>query len=90
MKRSVIVSAWSTWVCGTMGWPIPRAACATYDSAMTAVRARSSRAWSSVMSYSCRIPHAGAIIAIALCTSTRMSPEWTGIGYGSAGGSPGW
>ena len=31
----------------------------------------------------------GASIASALCTSTRMSPECTGIGYGSAGGRPG-
>ena len=37
------------------------------------------------MSYSCFMPHAGAVSAIALCTSARMSPEWTGIGNGSAG-----
>ena len=35
------------------------------------------------------MPHAGAVSAMALCTSTRMSPECTGIGNGSAGGRPG-
>ena len=35
------------------------------------------------------MPQAGASMASALCTSTRMSPECTGIGYGSAGGRPG-
>ena len=29
------------------------------------------------------MPHIGASIAMALCTSTRMSPECTGIGSGS-------
>ena len=89
MKRSVIVLASSTCFCGTIGRPRPRAACATNDSAMTEALARSSRACSSVMSSSWCMPQAGASIASALCTSTRMSPEWTGIGYGSAGGRPG-
>ena len=35
------------------------------------------------------MPQAGASIATALCTSTRMSPECTGTGYGSAGARPG-
>ena len=35
------------------------------------------------------MPQAGASMASALCTSTRMSPECTGSGYGSAGGRPG-
>ena len=34
-------------------------------------------------------PTPGASIASADCTSTRMSPECTGIGNGSAGGRPG-
>ena len=89
MNRSVIVAAWSTRRCGTIGSPTPRAAWATKDSAITEARARSSRACSSLMSSSCRSPQAGASMARALCTSTRMSPECTGIGYGSAGGSPG-
>ena len=62
---------------------------ATNESAITEARARSSRACSSLMSSSWCIPQAGASIASALCTSTRMSPECTGIGYGSAGGRPG-
>ena len=80
MNRSVIVAASSTRRCGTMGSPTPRAAWATKDSAITEARARSSRACSSLMSRSCRSPQAGASMARALCTSTRMSPEWTGIG----------
>ena len=35
------------------------------------------------------MPQAGAVRAIALWTSARMSPECTGMGKGSAGGSPG-
>ncbi len=89
MNRSTIVFAWSTSLCGTIGWAGPRADCATYDRAMTAARARSSRACFSLMSSSGFMPHAGASIASALCTSTRMSPEWIGIGNGSAGGRPG-
>jgi hypothetical protein len=89
MNRSVIVLASSTRRCGTIGWPVPRADWATNDSAITDARARSSRACSSLMSSSCRMPQAGASMASALCTSTRMSPECTGIGYGSAGGRPG-
>ena len=64
-------------VCGTGGWPAPRADCATNDSAMTEARARSSRACSSVMSMSCPKPHSGASIASADWTSTRGSPERT-------------
>ena len=89
MNRSVIVFASSTRFWLTIGRPSPRAACATKDSAITDARARSSRACSSLISSSWRIPYAGASMASALCTSTRMSPECTGIGYGSAGGRPG-
>ena len=89
MKRSTIVFALSTSDCGTIGSPRPRADWATYDSAITDARARSSRARSASMSSSGRSPHAGASIASALCTSTRTSPECTGNGNGSAGGSPG-
>ena len=35
------------------------------------------------------MPQTGASMASALCTSTRMSPECTGIGNGSAGRQPG-
>ena len=52
-KRSGIEVALSTSVCGTGGWPMPRADCATNDSAMTDTRARSSRACSSEMSITC-------------------------------------
>ncbi len=89
MKRSTIVRAPSMCACGTIGWPVPRADCATNDIAMTDTWARFSRAVSSSMSSSGWRPHAGASIAIADCTSTRTSPECTGIGNGSAGGSPG-
>ena len=89
MNRSVIVLASSTWRCGTIGRPGPRADWATKDSAITDALARSSLACSSLMSRSWCMPQAGASIASALCTSTRMSPECTGIGYGSAGGRPG-
>jgi hypothetical protein len=34
-------------------------------------------------------PQTGASMARADCTSTRMSPEWTGMGNGSAAGRPG-
>src|SRR5437588_2329037 len=71
------------------GFPIPRADCATNDSAITDARARLSRASSSGMSISSRKPHCGPSIASADCTSTRGSPEWTLSGWGSAGGSPG-
>jgi hypothetical protein len=50
MNRSVIVFALSTSRCGTIGCPMPRAAWATYDSAITAARERSSRACTSSMS----------------------------------------
>ena len=75
--------------CGTIGSPSPRADWATNDSDITEARARSSRTWASSMSSSCCRPQNGANIASALCTSTRMSPEWTGMGNGSAGGRPG-
>jgi len=75
MNRSVIDDASSTRRCGTIGKPGPRAAWATNDNAITEARARSSRACSSLMSRSCRKPQAGASMASALCTSTRMSPE---------------
>jgi hypothetical protein len=52
MNRSTIVLASSTRRCGTAGTPMPRADCATYDSAMTAARASSSRASSALMSSS--------------------------------------
>ena len=80
MNRSVIVLASSTRLCGTIGEPRPRADWATKDSAITEALARSSRACSSLMSSSWCMPQAGASIASALCTSTRMSPECTGIG----------
>ncbi len=89
MNRSTMVLAVSICFCGTAGRPRPRADCATNDIAVTEMRARSSRACASSMSVNCSSPQYGAIIAIALCTSTRMSPECTGIGNGSAGGRPG-
>src|SRR3954454_16027584 len=89
MKRSTTVAHSSMRFCGTIGRPMPRADCATNDIAVTETRARSSRHCTSSMSSSCCSPHVGASIAIALSTSTRMSPECTGTGNGSAGGSPG-
>ena len=89
MNRSTMVSALSMSFCGTAGSPRPRAACATNDSAVTDTRARSERHCSSLMSSSWLSPQYGASIATADCTSTRMSPECTGTGNGSAGGSPG-
>ena len=56
---------------------MPRADCATKESAITEARARSSRACSSEMSISGSKPHSGASIASAACTSTRGSPERT-------------
>src|SRR5437764_11507490 len=53
------------------GFPIPRADCATNDSAITDARARLSRASSSGMSISSRKPHCGPSIASADCTSAR-------------------
>ena len=44
---------------GTGGRPVPRADCATKDSAITDARARSSRACSSEMSISAPKPHSG-------------------------------
>src|SRR5437764_8128939 len=88
-NRSAIRLALSTSRCGTGGFPIPRADCATNDSAITDARARLSRASSSGMSISSRKPHCGPSIASADCTSTRGSPEWTVSGWGSAGGIPG-
>ena len=87
--RSTTVCALSTSFCGTIGCQVPRADCATYESAITETRARLFRASSSEISSSGFKPHAGASIAIADCTSTRTSPEWTGSGNGSAAGSPG-
>jgi hypothetical protein len=89
MKRSTIVVALSTSRWDTIGLPSPRADWATKASAMTDTRARSSRICSASMSSICCSPHAGASIATADCTSTRMSPECTGSGNGSAGGRPG-
>ena len=80
MNRSTMLRPSSTCSWGTGGRPGPRADWATKDSAMTEARARSSRACSSSMSSSWRMPQAGASMASALCTSTRMSPECTGIG----------
>ena len=68
---------------------MPRADCATNDSAITDARARSVRACASEMSISCWSPHSGASIASAACTSTRGSPVRTVSGHGSAGGRPG-
>ena len=76
MNRSGIVFPLSTSRWGTSGRLRPRADWATNDSAVTETRARSSRACSSLMSSSCLMPHAGASMASALCTSTRTSPEW--------------
>jgi hypothetical protein len=61
--------------CGTGGRPLPRADCATNESAITDARARSSRACASSMSISARKPHSGPSIASADWTSTRASPE---------------
>ena len=58
-------------------------------STITETRARSVRTCSSSMSSSWPSPQYGASMATADCTSTRMSPECTGTGKGSAGGSPG-
>ena len=80
MNRSTMLSDSSTRSCGIAGRLAPRADCATNDSVMTEARARSSLACSSLMSSSGRMPLAGASIASELCTSTRMSPERTGIG----------
>ena len=44
MNRSTIVVALSISDCGTIGSPMPRADCATKDSAITDARARLSRA----------------------------------------------
>ena len=49
-NRSARVRPRSTSDCGTTGLPMPRAACAAYDSTITATRDRSSLAWSSLMS----------------------------------------
>ncbi len=89
MKRSTTVCALSISACGTIGRPMPRADWATKDIAITEARASSSRAVSSSMSRSGSRPQAGASIARADWTSTRTSPECTGSGNGSAGGSPG-
>ena len=89
MNRSTMVDALSISFCGTAGRPSPRADWATNDSAVTDTRARSSRACSSEMSSSWPRPQYGASMATADCTSTRMSPECTGTGNGSAGGRPG-
>ncbi|CAM5738215.1 hypothetical protein SBADM41S_00430 [Streptomyces badius] len=89
MNRSTTDCALSISLCGTIGRPWPRADWATYDRAITAARARSSRAVASSMSSSGFRPQTGASIASADWTSTRMSPECTGIGNGSAGGRPG-
>jgi hypothetical protein len=89
MNRSTMVCAVSMSFCGTAGSPRPRAAWATNDSAVTDTRARSDRAWSSSMSSSGCRPQYGASMATADWTSTRMSPECTGTGNGSAGGRPG-
>ena len=89
MKRATTVSALSISRCGTIGRPSPRADCATNAIAITEVRARSSRISGTSTSSICCSPQAGASIAIADCTSTRMSPECTGSGNGSAGGRPG-
>lgn len=89
MNRSTIVCALSISFCGTAGRPRPRADWATKESAVTETRARSSRACSSEMSNSWLSPQYGASMATADCTSTRMSPECTGTGNGSAGGRPG-
>ncbi len=59
-KRSGIERALSTSLCGTGGRPVPRADCATNESAMTEARARLSRASASSMSISARKPHSGA------------------------------
>jgi len=56
---------------------LPRADCATNDSAITEARASWSRACSSEMSISSAKPHSGASIESAACTSTRGSPERT-------------
>jgi hypothetical protein len=88
-KRSGIVRARSTSRCGTGGRPVPRADCATNDSAITDARARSARASPSEMSMSGRRPHSGASMASAAWTSTRGSAERIASGCGSAGGRPG-
>jgi hypothetical protein len=89
MNRSTMVWALSISFCGTAGSPSPRADWATKLSAVTDTRARSSRACSSLMSSNCPSPQYGASMATADCTSTRISPECTGTGNGSAGGRPG-
>src|ERR1700759_3073386 len=68
---------------------MPRADCATYDSAITEARANWSRAVSSSMSSSGWNPQIGASIARPACTSTRTSPLWIGSGDGSGGGRGG-
>ena len=57
-RGSSVALSTSRW--GTGGWPIPRADCATNDSAITDARARLSRASSSEMSISWPKPHCGA------------------------------
>ena len=55
----------------------------------TQTRKDLARATVSSVSSSGLSPQIGASMATADCTSTRMSPECTGTGNGSAGGSPG-
>ena len=89
MKRSAMVRPLSTSLCGTIGLLWPWADWPMNEMAMTEARARLSRTSASSMSRSGLNPHTGASWASADCTSTRMSPECTGSGNGSAGGSPG-
>ena len=61
--RAVTEACASMVRCGTAGWWMPRADCATYDSAITEARARCSRAVASSMSSSGPYPQIGASIA---------------------------
>src|ERR1700757_5022544 len=68
---------------------MPRADCATYDSAITDARASCARAVASSKSSNGLYPQMGASIARPACTSTRTSPGWIRRGDGSARGQSG-